>query len=69
MRVGGTALEEERAGRTAVHADDAVLYERGQGQPIEERIDALPGPQPLLVPHALYALQPESKQRIDVRGL
>ena len=54
---------------TSMHADDAVLYERGQGQPIEERIDALPGPQPLLVPHALYALQPESKQRIDVRGL
>ena len=55
--------------RTAVHADDAVLYEGCQGQPIEEAVQALPGPQPLLFSHALYALQPEPKKRIDVRSL
>ena len=54
---------------TAMHADDAILYEGGQGQPVEEGVDALPGPQALLVAHALYALQPEPKQRVDVRRL
>lgn len=52
-----------------MHADDAVLYEGGQGQPVEEGVDALPSPQALLVAHALYALQPEPKQRVDVRRL
>ena len=52
-----------------MHADDAVLDEGGQGEPVEEGVDALPGPEPLLVAHALYTLQPEAKQRVDVRGL
>ena len=51
---------------TPMHADNAVLYQRGQGQPVEEGVDALPGPEPLLVAHALDALQPEPKQRVDV---
>lgn len=52
-----------------MHADDAVLDEGCKGQPVEEAVQALPGPQPLLVPHALYALQPKPKERIDVRCL
>lgn len=52
-----------------MHADDAILYEGGQGQPVEEGVDPLPGPQALLVAHALYALQPEPKKRVDVRRL
>ena len=51
---------------TPVHADDAVLYQRGQGQPVEEGVDALPGPEALLVAHALDALQPEPEERIDI---
>ena len=52
-----------------MHADDAVLDEGGQGEPVEEGVDALPGPEALLVAHALYALQPEPEQRVDVRRL
>ena len=55
--------------RTAVHADDAVLDERGQGEPVEERVEARPGPDALLVAQPLYALQPEAEQRVDVRRL
>lgn len=54
----GTALNGNGKGNagTSMHADDAVLYQRSQGQPVEEGVDALPGPQALLIAHALYTL-------------
>ena len=55
--------------RTAVHADDAVLYHGGQGEPVEHAVDAVPRKDALLVPQPLYALQPEAEERVDVRGL
>ena len=55
--------------RTAVHADDAVLDERGQGEPVEEGVEPRPGPDALLVAQPLYALQPEAEQRVYVRRL
>ena len=51
---------------TSMHADDAVLDEGSQGEPVEQGVDALPGPEALLVAHALYALQAEPEQRVDV---
>ena len=54
---------------TSVHAEDSLLNGGGQGQPVEEAVEALPGPQALLLPQPLRALQPEAKQRIDVRCL
>ena len=52
-----------------MHADNAVFNESSQREPVEEGVDALPGPEALLVAHALYALQPEPEESIDVRRL
>lgn len=51
-----------------MHADDSVLYERCQGQPIEHGIDSVPGID-ALVPQPLNALQAEAKEGIDVSCL
>jgi hypothetical protein len=52
-----------------VHAQDAVLDQGGQGQVVEERIEAGPGPDPMRVAQAFNALQAEAKQSVDVSGL
>lgn len=52
-----------------MHAEDPLLNGGSQGQPVEEAVEALPGPDALLLPQPLCALQPEAKQCIDVRCL
>jgi hypothetical protein len=52
-----------------MHAKDAVLNQRGQGQPVEERIEARPGVHPSLVAQPLHTFQPEPEQGINVRSL
>ena len=52
-----------------MHAEDPLLNGGSQGQPVEEAVEALPGPHALLLPQPLCALQPEPKQCIDVRRL
>ena len=52
-----------------MHTEDSLLNGGSQGQPVEEAIEALPGPDALLLSQSLCALQPEPKQRIDVRCL
>ena len=59
----------DRGGSTSVHAEDALLDASGQGEPVEAVVEARPGHDARLVPHALYALYPEAEQRIDVRSL
>ena len=53
---------------TAVHADDALLDEGGQGEPVEQGVHAVPGPHASLA-QPLQALQAEAKERVDVAGL
>jgi uncharacterized protein (DUF58 family) len=43
----------------SVHAQDLALYESSQWQPVEQRVDALPHPDAVLVTQTLKALQPE----------
>jgi len=50
-------------------ASHLVLYERSQRQPVEQRIETLPGLEPLLVAQTLQALEAEAKQRVDVGRL
>ena len=63
-----TCMHQGAAARTAMHADDAVLDQGRQGQPVEEGINARPCPHACLS-QPLQALQPEAKQCIDVRCL
>ena len=52
-----------------MHAQDLVLDAGGKGQPVEEGVEARPGPDAVWVPQPLDALDPEAEQRIDVRRL
>jgi hypothetical protein len=52
-----------------VHAQYLPLNQRRQRQPVEQRVDALPHPDAVLVPQPLQALEAEPEQRIDVGGL
>ena len=52
-----------------MHADDAVLNQGGQGKPVEEAVEAIPGPDALLITQPFHALQPKAEQGVDVRGL
>ena len=54
---------------TSMHAQDSLLDGGSQGEPVEEAVEALPSPDALLLSQPLCALQPEPKQRIDVRCL
>ena len=55
--------------RASMHTKDSLLYGGSHGKPVEEAVEALPGPDALLLSQPLCALQPEPKQRIDVRCL
>lgn len=48
----------DAASNAAVHAQDLALNESSQRQPVEQRIDALPHPDAILITQALQALQP-----------
>ena len=54
---------------TAVHAQNAVLDEGGQGQVVEQRVEARPRPHAVRVAQPLHALQTEAEQGVDVGGL
>ena len=53
----------------AVHAQDAVLDQGGQGQVVEQSVEAGPRPDPVRVAQAFDALQAEAEQGVDVGGL
>ena len=52
-----------------MHTKDSLLNGGSQGEPVEKAVEALPGPDALLLPEPLCAFQPKPKQRIDVRCL
>ena len=52
-----------------VHAQDAVLDERGQREVVEERVEPRPGPDAVRVAQALDALKAEAEEGVDVGGL
>lgn len=52
-----------------MHTEDSLLNGGSQGEPVEEAVEALPGPDALLLSQSLCTLQPKPKQRIDVRCL
>lgn len=53
----------------SVHAQDAVLDERGQREVVEERVESRPGPDAVRVAQALDALEAEAEEGVDVGGL
>lgn len=54
---------------TTMHAQNAVFDEGGQGQEVEQRVEARPRPHAVRVAQPLHALQAEAKQGVDVGGL
>ena len=52
-----------------MHTKYSLLNGGSQGEPVEEAVEAFPGPSALLLSQPLCAFQPEPKQRIDVRCL
>lgn len=53
----------------SVHAEDAVLDERGQREVVEERVEPRPGPDAMRVAEALNAFETEAEEGVDVGGL
>jgi hypothetical protein len=49
-----------------MHADNSILDEGCQRQPIEHGVDSSPGKDTLLLTQTLYALHAEAKECIDV---
>lgn len=58
-----------RSELTSMHAEDSLFNGGSQGQPVEETVEALPGPKALLLSQPLSALQPKPKQCVDVSRL
>lgn len=51
---------------TSMHAENLVLDAGGKRQPVEERIEAGPGPDAVRIAQPLDALYSESEQSVDV---
>jgi hypothetical protein len=58
----------DAAPNAAMHAQDLALNQRSQRQPVEQRVDALPHPDAVLITQPLQALQPAGKTRMNSNG-
>lgn len=70
FRVGpSNGREGSQGAQTSMQAEDAIVDNRGKGEPVEHGVESPPNPLAVFLPQPIDAFSPIPKNRVHVLGL